>query len=43
MSNIAIIGAGISGLCLANQLKTNFNVTIFEKSKSPGGKTCNKV
>ena len=38
MSNIAIIGAGISGLCLANQLKTNFNVTIFEKSKSPGGR-----
>ena len=36
MKNIAIIGAGISGLFLANLLekKTSFNYKIFEKKSS---------
>lgn len=38
MKKIAIIGAGLSGLCLANELMNHFNVTIFEKSRSVGGR-----
>lgn len=38
MLNIAIIGAGISGLTLANKLKAHANVTVFEKSKGVGGR-----
>jgi len=36
--DIAIIGAGISGLSLANMLKDIANVKIFEKSKGFGGR-----
>ncbi len=39
--NIAIIGGGISGLTTAfyiKKLKPNFNITIFEKEKTLGGK-----
>lgn len=38
-SKLAIIGAGISGLACATQLKKlGFNVTIFEKSKGVSGR-----
>lgn len=36
-SNIAIIGAGITGLTVGNLLKDTHNVTIFEKESVPGG------
>ena len=36
--NIAIIGAGISGLSLANMLNGIANVKIFEKSRGLGGR-----
>ena len=36
--NIAIIGAGLSGLILAKQLATTHQVQIFEKSRGLGGR-----
>ena len=39
---IAIIGAGISGLTIANKLKDIAQVTIFEKSKGIGGRMSNR-
>ena len=36
--NIAIIGAGISGLITANELKEIANITIFEKARGVGGR-----
>ena len=36
--NIAIIGAGISGLIVANELKEIANITIFEKARGVGGR-----
>lgn len=38
MTNIAIIGAGLSGLTLAHTLKDYANVTLFEKSRGVGGR-----
>ena len=38
MKNIAIVGAGLSGLTLAHQLKESANVTLFEKSLGAGGR-----
>jgi len=35
--NLAIIGAGVSGLSCANFLKDRYNVTVFEKEHTPGG------
>lgn len=37
MSNIAIIGGGISGLSAAHFLKDKYDVTIFEREQSVGG------
>lgn len=37
MKKIAIIGAGISGLCAAHCLKEKYDVTVFEKDDRPGG------
>lgn len=37
MAKIAIIGAGISGLCAAHLLSKNNEVTVFEKEDRPGG------
>lgn len=36
--NIAIIGAGISGLTLGQKLKEHAHVTIFEKARGVGGR-----
>ena len=42
--NIAIIGAGISGLACATVLKNaGFNVTVFEKSKGVSGRISTRV
>lgn len=37
MEKIAIIGAGISGLCAAHCLKDRYDVTVYEKEDCPGG------
>lgn len=37
MINVAVIGAGISGLTVANQLKDRADVTVFEKESTHGG------
>ena len=36
-SKVAIIGAGISGLTVANILKESFKVKVYEKENKPGG------
>ncbi|MEE2746661.1 MAG: NAD(P)-binding protein, partial [Pseudomonadota bacterium] len=38
MTDIAIIGSGISALTIAHALKDAANVTIFEKSPGTGGR-----
>ncbi len=38
MTNIAIIGAGLSGLTAANILKDYSNITLFEKSRGVSGR-----
>lgn len=44
MEHIAIIGAGISGMSIAQILKNRFCVTIFEKEETPGGLIrCNRI
>ena len=35
---IAIIGAGLSGLTLANRLSAVHNIEVFEKARGPGGR-----
>jgi len=35
---IAIIGAGLTGACLANSLRSSHTVEVFEKSRGPGGR-----
>jgi renalase len=35
---LAILGAGLSGITLANALRDHFTVTLFEKSRGPGGR-----
>lgn len=42
MKNVAIIGAGISGLALANKIGHIANVTIFEKSRGFGGRVATR-
>lgn len=42
MHNIAIIGAGLSGLTAAHFLKPYADITIFEKSRGPGGRMATK-
>lgn len=37
MQKIAVIGGGVSGLSIANMLKDQFQVTVFEKENKPGG------
>lgn len=44
MQKIAIIGAGISGLSVAQMLKAQCEVTVFEKENRPGGMVkCDRV
>lgn len=38
MTKIAIIGAGLSGLVLANQLRAKFEITLFEKARGVSGR-----
>ncbi|MDA1012535.1 MAG: FAD-dependent oxidoreductase [Proteobacteria bacterium] len=38
MKKMAIIGSGLSGLTLAHLLKDRFEITLFEKARSPGGR-----
>ena len=38
MKNVAVIGAGITGIALANLLQKKVNLTIFEKSRGVGGR-----
>lgn len=38
MNKVAIVGAGMSGLVVANQLKNIADVTVFEKSRGVGGR-----
>lgn len=42
MDKIAIIGAGISALTIAHQLKDKAHITLFEKSRSTGGRLCTR-
>ena len=42
MNNVAIIGAGMTGLSLAYNLQ-NMNVTIFDKSWRPGGRVSTRI
>lgn len=38
MARVAIIGAGIAGLALARGLEAEHEVTVYEKSRGPGGR-----
>ncbi len=38
MQNVAVIGAGITGVTLANLLQKEVNLTVFEKSRGVGGR-----
>lgn len=41
---VAVIGAGISGLSVAQCLKDKYEITVFEKESTPGGLVrCDKV
>ncbi len=41
--NIAIIGAGMSGLAAAHYLQKDTNITIFEKSRGVGGRMASRT
>lgn len=44
MERIAIIGAGISGLCTAQILNNKYSLIVFEKESTPGGLVrCEKI
>jgi hypothetical protein len=38
MTRIAVIGAGIGGVCLARELARNHHVVVFEKGRGVGGR-----
>ena len=38
MTRVAIIGAGLSGLVVAQRLQSSADITIFEKSRGVGGR-----
>lgn len=37
MKKVAIIGAGVSGMSAAHFLKDRYEITVFEREKTPGG------
>ena len=39
---IAVIGAGMAGLTAADQLRSKFDVTVFEKSRGVGGRLASR-
>ena len=41
--NVAIIGAGLAGLVLANKLCQQHQVKVFEKSWGPGGRLATRT
>ena len=42
-TRVAIIGAGISGLTAAEQLRQNgYSVVVFDKARGPGGRLCTR-
>lgn len=43
ISNIAVIGSGISGVTAAYLLSRKYHVTLFEKNPALGGHTCTHV
>ena len=40
MQKLAIIGGGISGLCLAHQVQESYDITLFESQDYLGGNNC---
>ena len=42
MQNVAVIGAGITGVTLANLLQKKVNLTVFEKSRGVGGRIASR-
>lgn len=43
MKNIAIIGAGLSGLLLAHSLGSHAKVTVYEKARGVGGRCSTRI
>ena len=43
MQTIAIIGAGLAGVTLAKNLNKHVEITLFEKSSSPGGRIASRT
>lgn len=43
MNRIAIIGAGITGLSTAYHLPKGSDITIFDKSRKPGGRVSSRT
>lgn len=42
MKKVAVIGAGLAGLTVANQLREAFDVTVFDKANRPGGRLASR-
>lgn len=40
---LAVIGAGISGLTVANKLRNDFEITVYEKSRGVGGRMATRT
>ena len=38
MSNVCVIGSGISGATIANLLSKKYSVDLFDKARGPGGR-----
>lgn len=43
MNRIAIIGSGITGISVAFQHYLTTNITMFDKSRRPGGRVCTRT
>jgi renalase len=42
MKDFCIVGSGIAGSTIANLLKKNYSIEIFEKARGPGGRSSNR-